>query len=120
MPKVWSRNESPERPRQGDRRQARRSQSEAPRRYNRQLAPIKGEYGKFTDDYRLCSEAEKENIANEELWKKQLPPVSAPPPPVSAKQRVSRAKSRRIVSKEILNITINKIKDIKTSFELHV
>ena len=99
MPKVWCRNESPERPRQGDRRQARRSQSEAPRRYNRQLAPVKGEYGKFTDDYRLCGEAEKENIANEELSKK-------PPPPVSAKQRVSRAKSRRIVPKEILNITI--------------
>ena len=113
MPKVWCRNESPERPRQGDRRQARRSQSEAPRRYNRQLAPVKGEYGKFTDDYRLCSEAEKENIANEELSKK-------PPPPVSAKQRVSRAKSRRIVPKEILNITINKIKDIKTSFVLHI
>jgi len=116
-----NRNESPEQ--RKSHRKARRSQSEAPSRYR--LLGVKGEYGRFADEYRAPDDKHralddkhrtlddklraldekqkafdnKENILNINNSQDKKPP------PAYTKQRVGRARSRRIGNKPKLTET---------------
>ncbi|XP_023346655.1 tyrosine-protein kinase Src42A isoform X2 [Eurytemora carolleeae] len=86
------RNVSPDPPaKRREHRKARRSQSEAPSRYRNQLIITQGEYGKFADSNKLC-DANKENLKNGFL-------TEGGKTNLYTKQRVGRARSRRIAGK---------------------